>query len=117
MNVLIIGITGFLVGINKGHMDYSAHMGAHDFRVRTTWLSLILVIALPFWTREAQDIGALIGQNTAASWIATVPYIGSYILIWLVILFIAQITTIIRICVEGFLRSHFASLLDLPGRG
>jgi hypothetical protein len=117
VNVLIIGIAGLLVGIHKGHMDYNTRTGARHFRTLTTWLSLILAITLPIWAQEAQYIGALIGRSTPAGWITAASYIGSCTLIWLSLFLIAQIIAIIRIYLENFLRSHFARLLDLPGRG
>jgi hypothetical protein len=106
-----------MVGRGKGHTDYSTRTGARHFRTWTTWLSLILAIALPFWTRDAQSIGELIGQNTSAGWIAATPFITSYVLIWILFLIIAQIIAKIRIRLENSLRSRFAKLLDLPGRG
>jgi hypothetical protein len=116
-NIIIIGIAGFMVGINKGHADYDARTGARHFRTWTTWLSLILIVSRSFWTKDADLIDTLFKQNNPASNTEAILSIASYILIWLLLFFTAQITAIIRIYLEKFLRSHFAELLDLPGRG
>jgi hypothetical protein len=115
-NIIVIGIAGFMVGINKGHADYDARTGARHFRTWTTWLSLLLIVGLSFWTTDAYLIDYLFKQNNPASNTEAILVIVSYILIWLLLFFIAQITAIIRIYLEKFLRSHFARLLDLPGR-
>ena len=113
MNTVIIGIAGFVAGLDKGHVDYNARMGARQFRKWTNWLSLIAVVVLSIWTRDIIYIGQWIGRGNATGWLAVIPYI----LMWLLLFIIAQIIIIIRKRLEKYLRARFDGLLKVPGRG
>lgn len=114
LNILIMGIAGFMAGKGKGHMDHDVRMGAHQFRKWAGWLSLISLVPLFMWKGDSSYIGPW--MNSSLGWIILIQYIGGYFLMWLLLFIIAQIIINLRNRLENFLRSHFAGLLNLPGR-
>jgi hypothetical protein len=112
----IAGFAGFWVGKKLGHTDYTAKQGAHALRLWGFWLSLIFAAILLYWDQGL----AFMTQNDYYNQDAQISYfvffIGASVLIWLLLFLIMLILAATRSKLEQFLRTHYASLMNLPGR-